>query len=801
MNGDYNVFVYDFTSGSVVKGHKGHATDSNPLKDHQASKAIAFLRQNVILSSVNSNLINYCVASNTFKIFLDFSTRNPMTIMKQSPKDQNLVAAGTKNGLVLLISVDKMEVVSKLRGHDTEISSLDWMYLSMKASKEAAMEKDSKCSLEKLIASTDTYDCFDIYEDSNDQEFGVYNRSIEQKSDDEEANVGDMQEKIVSNSNFNFLEACSSLKSQILDDDSMKVDSPKGTYEENKDQYGVKNPDNASLDESLQSNASSRTPVLTEESLNYLDECQRMKDFVIVTEEEIAQIDEIPVLASGSREQIAWLWDVNERTSFSKIKWHPKSRTVLPSAFTNVLWIDQSTLLVTDANGDINEYKISLDINTRALTFKEQKDKKFDAKGVLSMCRTDDSSLIWTSSIHRHISCLDVAKEYEKIISLDTIQLRIHYIAENPIDSNVIAIGGNDKRICLWNTSEASQSVINLRPFMNKIQAGVLCLSWHPEKDNVLAFSTREGRICVLDVNKSSNVPTILANFSSQEIYSIAWAKMSINGADSLVLIACNGHKLGYYNQKDQWKLKIVDHLKHSASVAVNGKVAAIGNGNGDLLIVDLTKNFQLLTTKKICKKYIGMMTWQNDMLAISSETGITLIKNIDENISAISDDQMIKLQGHKGRVFSVRFNKSGSLLVSSCISGYVKVWDVETLSPISSHCIETSAYSAIFLPSNEEIIVCGGQDSTILTYEWRKHPNEPESSELNVKKKLQQTAKKIQWATPTEVTTISKNSQRRHKKKITKPFDDDVSELSAEIIKMNLHPVSSLRANSLSLQ
>jgi len=356
-----------------------------------------------------------------------------------------MIAAGTKNGLVLLLSLDKMEVVAKLRGHDTEISSLDWMYLSMTVPKEVIKEKE--VPLDKLIASTDTSDCFDIYEDNTDPEFGVYVKPDVTNSDDEEMSAGDLQEKMVSDSNFNFLEACNNLKGQILSDEPLNGHSTKkmngesekeGKFADNKEQYGLKNADNKSVDESLASNASSRTPVLTEESLNYLEECQRMKDFVVVSKEEVVEkIAEIPVLASGSREPTAWLWDVNERTAFCKIKWHPKPKQSLPTPFTNVLWIDQNTLLVTDGNGELMEYKISLDANTRTLNSKDNKDKQFDAKGILNMCKSEDGSLVWTSSIHRHISCLDVKKNYEKIVSLDTIQLRIHYIVENPIDSNV----------------------------------------------------------------------------------------------------------------------------------------------------------------------------------------------------------------------------------------------------------------------------------------------------------------------------------------------------------------------------
>lgn len=430
--------VYDFETGEAIKGHKGHETDKGKQINNQCPHtAIAYLKQDAVLSSVASNVIQYCLLTNTFKIFLDLSMRNPITILKQSPKDDNMVAAGTKNGLVLLIAVDKMDIVAKLRGHDTEVSSLDWMYFSM-TSLSLSKEEDKKASLQNLIASTDTSDVFDIYEENQDPEFGVFEASVEDRSDDEETNDAEIQEKIVSNSCFNYLEACKSLKVDILAEDEQEGSSAKReTFEDNKEQYGLKNEKNPSIDESLVSNASSHTPVLTEESLNYVEECQRLKDFVIVSKEEIAQINEIPVLASGSREQVAWLWDVNERRDFCKIKWHPKPRPALPSPFINVLWIDQNTLLVTDGNGDLNEYKINFHLDTRAITYKEQKEKTFEAKGILNMCKNDDGSVIWTSSIHRHISCLDVQKNFEKIVSLDTIQLRVHFIVENPIDSNV----------------------------------------------------------------------------------------------------------------------------------------------------------------------------------------------------------------------------------------------------------------------------------------------------------------------------------------------------------------------------
>lgn len=436
-----NVLIYDFEKGEAVEGHKGHETDNNKqINNQQPHTAIEFLRQNAVLSSVNSNVIRYCLLTKTFKVFLDLSMRNPITILKQSPRDDNMVAAGTKNGLILLIAVDQMEILAKLRGHDTEISSLDWMFFSIKQlpiCKELDKEIDKKTSLQNLIASTDTSDIFDIYEENNDQEFGVYDASVEDRSDDEETNDAEIQEKILSNSNFNFLEACKNLKTDILADGEPEGSSKRGTYEDNKDQYGVKNEENLSIDESLQSNASSHTPVLTDESLQYIVECKKIKELANSSKEDQTSTADIPVLASGSREQVAWLWDVDERRDFCKINWHPKPKPILPSPFTNVLWIDQTTLLVTDGNGDLIEYKISFDAINRNVSCKEQKEEKFDAKGILNVCKSNVGSVLWTSSIHRRISCLDIKQDFEKIISLDTIQTRIHFILENPIDSNL----------------------------------------------------------------------------------------------------------------------------------------------------------------------------------------------------------------------------------------------------------------------------------------------------------------------------------------------------------------------------
>lgn len=102
------------------------------------------------------------------------------------------------------------------------------------------------------------------------------------------------------------------------------------------------------------------------------------------------------------------------------------------------------------------------------------------------------------------------------------------------------------------------------------MQAKVLCLAWHPEHENLLAFSTEEGRVGIYDVNKTSNVPNIVKPFTSAPIYQITWAKMRMGtpptdaeaGAEAgdkavqrWVLFACANRKLVYIPESGDQKL------------------------------------------------------------------------------------------------------------------------------------------------------------------------------------------------------------------------------------------------------
>lgn len=58
-----------------------------------------------------------------------------------------------------------------------------------------------------------------------------------------------------------------------------------------------------------------------------------------------------------------------------------------------------------------------------------------------------------------------------------------------------VAVAGNNKRIGLVDTLTINKANVGIQWLTSKIQSKVLALAWHPTKENVLSYSTVEGRV------------------------------------------------------------------------------------------------------------------------------------------------------------------------------------------------------------------------------------------------------------------------------------------------------------------
>lgn len=234
---DLSVQVWDCVLGEAVTGHKAHqhqheARDVRSAHHTTSSVLMSYLANGNILSTDASDLVIYCVASNTYcrrPTFL--SPRNHhLTQLRGSPYNDNLFAVGTAFGHVMICDLRKMGIVYKFQGHKAPICGLAWQEvtapveenlneLSARAQqwhsrngKEEEKPKPKPPPLVKSQAAAESDELFDIYNfDHLEGEFGAPTAERRKSSEDF---VG--LEKPANAAALDYVEACESMKADLM---------------------------------------------------------------------------------------------------------------------------------------------------------------------------------------------------------------------------------------------------------------------------------------------------------------------------------------------------------------------------------------------------------------------------------------------------------------------------------------------------------------------------------------------------------------------------------------------------------
>lgn len=159
--------------------------------------------QGSVISVVDNTLVHYCPIANKAKSYNDLLPKKfQATEIKATPLDPDLLAIGSFCGLVVVVSLSKMTVKYSFRGHNYEITSIVWMRNSPSNASGGTL--------------ADNDDCFDVYNDDHFRDdFGTMKPKSRER-DDFLAGVDNVAPPASSNNDFNFVEACQSLKEDLL---------------------------------------------------------------------------------------------------------------------------------------------------------------------------------------------------------------------------------------------------------------------------------------------------------------------------------------------------------------------------------------------------------------------------------------------------------------------------------------------------------------------------------------------------------------------------------------------------------
>lgn len=251
---DHNVIsVWNLETENICRGHKAHHhqqqhdTGPSSMANNSNGGAMCITKDRHVLSIDRNAFVNYCIVSNTYTLFSEHFIPKPNTVctLKSSPYDADILAVGYRNGLISIVNLKQTTILQRLRAHDTEIISLEWMRItaddaqpieipvepradagtkSLPAKRAQSHSKPSMPRRDAPQPIVDEGDMFDIHSfDYLEEEFGsvskpvVHSHDVEDSTIDEGSIVG-VGKGVVTNENFNYVEACESLRDQIIGD-------------------------------------------------------------------------------------------------------------------------------------------------------------------------------------------------------------------------------------------------------------------------------------------------------------------------------------------------------------------------------------------------------------------------------------------------------------------------------------------------------------------------------------------------------------------------------------------------------
>ncbi|KAH8373016.1 hypothetical protein KR009_010268 [Drosophila setifemur] len=772
---DLSVQVWDCDSGEALTGHKAHqhqheARDVRSVHHTSSSVLMSYLANGNILSIDASDLVIYCVASNTYcrrPMFL--SPRNhQLIILRCSPYNDNLFAVGTAMGNVMVCDLRKMSIVHKFQGHKAPICGLSWREITAvpdEIPKETGSktdqwrsrngeEKEKSKAKTPLLAKSraaESDDPFDIYNfDHLESEFGAPTYARRKSSEDCGGGFVGL-EKPANMVALDFVEACQSMKADLLalrhEDNSQHVEVTLKDCEPTKPA--------GPLSDAGSSTTHHDTSHSTEGSLEVIQYSSSSDDAVIVDGEaakpkrevlhhiyhqaevhapetpltRAEPLSNLQLLVTGSSETISsssasttrpdtllvsidgdevmMIWNTN--TGSHSGKNFNKSKAA--GKYNNVYWLNDRSIVTLSRN---QLFFWALEYEQKLLRYKISKDRSQSChlQEIATIACHSSQQEIWLCSNNREIIRLNplIGKTSA---CYGTLAFGVRAMVECPHDMNKIALGCSDRRVAFFDISKLSISRLPIDSVY--VRSNVYSLAWSPDCLE-LAFGTYEGTVGIIDVERMK-VKTFLRTPHKKEIYSLVWQ-------DSNIYFIVN-RVLGFFDlSKSKGDPIIVNSIPRPSYLSVRGNFLFVGTDDGMLQLhqrnSDNAKTWSpFIRQSALLARYVTDIAWNpldtNKFAVVGNDKWVWVMEFQPEERNW-RKLHAFKATAEKASITSMKWSNSlKHLLLTFHIEGTVCLWSTdEPEKPpltITYHC---PMWCGIFLPSDENIIMCSGKTVSV---------------------------------------------------------------------------------------
>ncbi|XP_017073187.1 protein rigor mortis [Drosophila eugracilis] len=835
---DLSVQVWDCAVGEAIIGHKAHqhqheARDVRFVHHTTNSVLMSYLANGNILSMDASDLVIYCVASNTYCRRPTFiSPRNhQLTMVRCSPYNDNLFAVGTAMGNVLVCDLRKMNIVYKFHGHKAPICSLAWREvpapqeenlndLTSRAeqwrSRNGSQQEKPKAKPPPLAKSraAESDDMFDIYNfDHLECEFGAPVAARRKSSEDCGGGFVGL-EKPAGAAALDFVEACESMKADLLanrqeeitqhvevtlnDCEPTKPTGPLSDASTISNKHDASDSTEGSL-EVIQYSSSSDDAVIVDgeaakpkrEVLHHIyhqaevhasgtphaksEPHSNLQTVPTISTETISstsvsstRLDTLLVSIDGY--EVMMIWNANTGAHAGK----NYSKSKLEGKINNVYWLNDRVIVSMSRH---QLFFWSLEFERKMLRYKISKDKGHSChlQDIVSFSCDSSKEMIWLCRNNRQIGMMNPQTGRFGAF-YGTVAFGVRAMAECPDDMNKIALGCSDRRVAFFDISKLSTSCLPIDSVY--VASNVYSLAWSPNCLE-LAFGTFDGTVGILDVERMK-VKTHLGTSHKKEVYSLVWQ-------DHYIYFIVN-RVFGFFDlSKSKGEPTIVNCISRPSYLSVRGSFLFVGTDDGLLQLHERDSGMDkswtpFIRQSALLARYVTDIAWnpiESNTFAVAGNDKNIYVMEFQPAERNWRTKHTFTANAEKASITSLKWSHSQKhLLLSFHIEGKVCLWNCnEPEKPpltITYHC---PMWCGIFLPTNENIIMCSGKALSVELIDIKEALAGDEKSicpKVDALLNVKWASKSLTQPYAPVLTAADKKRQRRDQRKAAAKLETD---------------------------
>ncbi|RNA10724.1 gem-associated 5 [Brachionus plicatilis] len=301
--------------------------------------------------------------------------------------------------------------------------------------------------------------------------------------------------------------------------------------------------------------------------------------------------------------------------------------------------------------------------------------------------------------------CLNSFKQEKSLLTLNGF---VYAVASSPIDPNFVAVAVGDSSIKLMKNKQKVKS------FSKNINSEVTQITWHPTKESLIAFGTKDGKVGIADIISGSKPAYYIYTSFNQSVYTLVWSEDLLNTEQDEdtskkynLFSVSDGKIMQHYVQSfslgkdslspDNFLKNLLNEEETNSEYGLTefsvlkikggGNIFCIGKFDGSIECYKSLSN----KVSKICslfnhQKLITCMRWNADEYDEGSEQPVYLASGSNDfNVIVVEFNQILnqfndsnttinvyskyklKLEGHKERITCLSWCKGLNSLLASC--------------------------------------------------------------------------------------------------------------------------------------